>query len=295
MVEERGWGSRLFDVANYIFLCVFGTLCLLPLIHVVAVSLSDRAASAGGFVILWPVRFTTANYGKIFESGALYRAGVISIQRTVIGTALNLLLTVTTAYPLSKAASTFKGRNAFMWCFLFAMLFSGGLIPWFLVIRSLGLINKIWALILPGALPIWNVILMMNFFRDIPKELEEAAFIDGASHWRILWNVYLPISVPALATMTLFSAVWHWNSWFDGMILMTKNVLYPLQTFLRTVVVEMDLTVLSLSLDDAQLYELSDRSAKAATIIIATVPILIVYPFVQRYFITGIRLGAIKG
>jgi putative aldouronate transport system permease protein len=293
MIEDRGWASRLFDVANYLFLTLFGLLCLAPLAHVFAVSLSDRAASAGGFVTFWPIRFTLANYEKIFEAGAVYRAGLISVQRTVIGTVLNLLLTVITAYPLSKPAAKFKGRTAFMWYFVFAMLFSGGLIPWFLVIRRLGLLNKIWALILPGAVPIWNVILMMNFFRDVPVELEEAATIDGANHWRILWHVYLPISLPALATMTLFSAVGHWNSWFDGMILMTKNTLYPLQTFLRTVVVEMDLTILSMNIEDLQV--LSDRSAKAATIFVSTIPILIVYPFVQRYFITGIRLGAVKG
>ena len=294
MVEDRGWGSRLFDVANHALLALFGILCLVPLIHVLAVSLSSRAASAGRFVTFWPVGFTLANYEKIFESGAIYRAFVVSLQRTLIGTTLNLLLTVITAYPLSKTSAAFKGRSYFMWYFLFAMLFSGGLIPWFLVIRSLGLLNKIWALILPGAVPIWNVILMMNFFRDVPIELEEAALIDGASHWRILWNVFLPISVPALATMTLFSAVGHWNSWFDGMVLMTKNNLYPLQTFLRTVIVSMDLASV-LSLDPKELYELSDRSARAATIFVSTVPILLVYPFVQRYFIVGIRLGAVKG
>lgn len=293
MVTDRGWGSKFFDIANYALLTLLAIICLLPLIHVLAVSLSNRAASSGGFVTVWPIGFTLANYKRVFEAGTVYRAGIISIQRTVLGTTLNLALTVLTAYPLSKSPAAFRGRTAFMFFFLFAMLFGGGLIPWFLVIRSLGLLNTIWALVLPGAVPIWNVILMMNFFRDVPKELEEAAVIDGADHFRILWRIYLPISVPALATMTLFSAVTHWNSWFDGMILMTKNTLYPLQTFLRTVVVELDMTVLSL--DPTVLYELSDRSARAATIFVSTVPILIVYPFLQRYFISGIRLGAVKG
>lgn len=294
MVGERGWGSTLFDVANHVFLVLFGFACLLPLIHILAVSFSNRAASAGGFVTVYPIGFTLANYEKIFQSGAIYRATLVSVQRTVIGTSVNLLLTVLTAYPLSKSKDYFRGRTVFMWVFVFAMLFSGGVIPWFLVIRNLGLLNKIWALILPGAVPIWNVILTMNFFRDVPKELEEAAIIDGASHWRILWNVYVPISVPVLATMTLFSAVGHWNSWFDGMILMTKSTMYPLQTFLRSVVVSMNLSAV-LTLDPKELYELSDRSARAATIFIATIPILLVYPFVQRYFIVGIRLGAVKG
>jgi len=294
MVESRGWGSRLFDILNYALLTLFGIACLFPMIHTVAVSFSNRAAATGGFVVLWPIGFTTANYEKILQAGTLYQAFRISVQRTVLGTAINLFLTVLTAYPLSKAPESFRGRNFFMWFFLFAMLFSGGLIPWFLVIRSLGLLNTLWALILPGAVPIWNVILTMNFFRDVPKELEEAAIIDGASHWRILWNVFLPISVPVLATMTLFSAVGHWNSWFDGMILMTKTSMQPLQTFLRSVVVAMNLQAV-LTLDPRDLYEISDRAARSATIVITTVPILIVYPFLQRYFIKGIMLGAIKG
>jgi len=294
MVEERNWGSRLFDVANHIFLVLFGFACLFPILHVAAVSFSDRAASVGGFVTVWPIRFTTSNYEKIFHAGTIYQAAWISVQRTVLGTLINLLLTVITAYPLSKTPQAFKGRTILMWVVVFAMLFNGGVIPWFLVIRNLGLINKIWALILPGALPIWNVILMMNFFRDVPKELEEAAIIDGANHWRILWSVFVPISVPALATMTLFSAVGHWNAWFDGMILMSKSVMYPLQTFLRSVIVASNLQAV-FTLDPKELYELSDRSARGATILISTIPILLVYPFVQRYFIVGIRLGAVKG
>ena len=294
MVEERNWGSRLFDVANHIFLVLFGFACLFPILHVAAVSFSDRAASVGGFVTVWPIRFTTSNYEKIFHAGTIYQAAWISVQRTVLGTLINLLLTVITAYPLSKTPQAFKGRTILMWVVVFAMLFNGGVIPWFLVIRNLGLINKIWALILPGALPIWNVILTMNFFRDVPKELEEAAIIDGANHWRILWSVFVPISVPALATMTLFAAVGHWNAWFDGMILMSKSVMYPLQTFLRSVIVASNLQAV-FTLDPKELYELSDRSARGATILISTIPILLVYPFVQRYFIVGIRLGAVKG
>jgi putative aldouronate transport system permease protein len=293
MIEERGWGSRMFDAFNVVFLILFSFMCMLPLIHVFAVSLSSRAASSGEFVTLWPIGFTVRNYVEVLQSPQFFTALWVSVRRTVIGTALNMTLVVLTAYPLSRSADEFKGRNVFMWIVLFAMLFSGGLIPWFLVIRNLGLINSLWALILPGALPIWSTILMMNFFRDIPREIEEAAIIDGASHWRILWNVYLPLSLPALATLTLFSAVGHWNSWFDGMILMTHPEMRPLQTVLRSIVVELDVS--DLSLNWQELSEVSDRSARAATIFVSTVPILIVYPFLQRYFISGIRLGAVKG
>jgi putative aldouronate transport system permease protein len=233
------------------------------------------------------------NYKEILEAGPVYHAFLISVFRTLVGTSINMGVTILAAYPLSKSPREFHGRTVFMWLFVFAMLFNGGLIPWFLVVRSLGLLNSIWALVLPGALPIWNVILLMNFFRTVPRELEEAAIIDGATHWRILWNVYLPLSIPALATLTLFAAVFHWNAWFDGMILIMDNAKYPIMTFLRTVVVDMNLQVLSINLED--IYNLSDRSVRAANIVVATIPILVVYPFLQRYFIHGIRLGAVKG
>ena len=293
MVQEESLSSKIVDGLIYLFLLLFGLACLLPMVHIVAVSLSNRAASMGGFVTLWPIGATIRNYLEILNAGPVYRAFLVSIERTVLGTTINMVMTVLAAYPLSKSSQEFRGRNIFMWIFLVALLFNGGLIPWFLVIRNLGLINTLWALVLPGALPIWNVILLINFFRGIPKELEEAAIIDGASYWRTLWHVYLPLSVPALATLTLFAAVFHWNSWFDGMILITKNSQYPIMTFLRTVVVDMNLQVLSVNQED--IYNLSDRSIRAANIIVATIPILLVYPFLQRYFIHGIRLGAVKG
>jgi putative aldouronate transport system permease protein len=293
MVQEKSVASRLFDLANYLILILFGLACLLPMVHIVAVSLSNRAASMGGYVTLWPVGFTTVNFEEIFKAGAVYQAFLVSVQRTVFGTAINMILTVLAAYPLSKSNRELRGRNVFMWILLLAMLFNGGLIPWFLVVRNLGLLNSLWALILPGALPIWNVILLMNFFREIPQELEEAAIIDGASYWNTLFYIYLPLSVPALATLTLFATVTHWNAWFDGMILIMDNAKYPVMTFLRTVVVDMNLQILSINNDD--IYNLSDRSVRAANILVATLPILIVYPFLQRYFIHGIRLGAVKG
>ena len=293
MIQEKSWASRIFDVTNIALLLFFGLACLLPMVHIIAVSLSNRAASMGGYVTLWPVGFTTENYAEIFKATAVYRAFLISVQRTIFGTAINMVLTILAAYPLSKTNRELRGRNVFMWILLAAMLFNGGLIPWFLVVRNLGLLNSLWALILPGALPIWNVILLMNFFRDIPQELEEAAIIDGASYWNTLFYIYLPLSVPALATLILFASVTHWNNWFDGMILIMDNAKYPVMTFLRTVVVDMNLQILSINNED--LYNLSDRSVRAANILVATLPILLVYPFLQRYFIHGIRLGAVKG
>ena len=293
MIEERGFLSGVFDVLIHVAVIAFSVVSIAPIIHLLAVSFSDRAASVGGFVTFWPVRFTLESYSKVLSAGAFYDSALITVQRTVLGTALNMLLTVLIAYPLSKSAQVFRGRNVFMWLFLFAMFFSGGLIPWFLVIRSLGMLNTLWALVVPTAVPLWNVILMMNFFRDIPKELEEAAIIDGASHWRILYDVFLPISTPALATLTLFAAVNHWNAWFDGMILMLDPRKYPLQTFLRTIVIKLDISVLLREHSD--LMKISNRSLRAAQTFVTILPILVLYPFLQRYFVTGIRLGAIKG
>jgi putative aldouronate transport system permease protein len=293
MVEQKGVASLLFDIVNHLLLLVLAIICIIPLVHLLAVSLSDRAAATGGFVSFWPVRFTTVSYEKVFAAGAFYSAFVISVQRTIIGTTLAMLLTVLAAYPLSKSNQEFPGRDGVMVLVLFALLFSGGLIPWFLVIRSLGLLNSIWALIIPPALPIWNVILLMNFFRMVPKEMEEAALIDGASHWAVLYYVYLPISKPALATLTLFAAVGHWNAWFDGMILMLDRTKVPLQTFLRSVVIVGDMS--TLLLDPEEYAKFSARSLQAAQILVTVVPILVLYPFLQRYFVAGITLGAVKG
>ena len=292
MIRNQDWFSRLFDAFNYIFLTAVAVLCLLPLIHIFAVSLSGRAPATGGFVSFWPIDFTLENYEQVMGSPTFLRSFFISVARVLTGTSLNMILVILTAYPLSKTPHAFKGRTVFIWFFVFAMLFDGGLIPSFLVIRSLGLLNTLGALILPNAVPIFSVILMMNFFRDVPKEMEESAVIDGASHWRVLWHIYIPLSLPAIATLTLFSAVNHWNAWFDGLIYMTDSANYPMQTFLRTVIVTLDLTHVGINPQDLQ--RLSDRAIRGAQIVVATVPILIVYPFLQRYFIAGIKLGAVK-
>ncbi len=292
MIRESSLSSRLFDIGNHLFLAAFAILCLLPLIHILAVSFSGRGPANGGFVTFWPLDFTLDNYDQVIGSGTFLRSLFISVQRVVFGVSLNMVLIVLCSYPLSKSSRAFPGRTLFIWLFVFAMLFDGGLIPSFLVIRSLGLLNKLGALILPGAVPIFSVILMMNFFRDVPRELEESALIDGASHWQVLWYIYLPLSLPAIATLTLFAAVGHWNAWFDGLIYMTDSNNYPMQTYLRTVVVELDLTRVGVT--PQELKRLSDRAIRGAQIIVATVPILLVYPFLQRYFISGIRLGAVK-
>ena len=224
---------------------------------------------------------------------AFGKSFLISMLRVVVGVPVNMILTILVAYPLSRSRAEFRGREIFVWFFLITVLFSGGLIPWYMVIRQTGLIDSFWALIIPGALPVFNVILVANAFRNIPKELEEAAAMDGAGHWTVLLRFLLPLSLPVLATVTLFVAVAHWNAWFDGLILMNSPAKYPLQSYLQTVIVNPDPRMLT-ERDLALLKIISNRTTRAAEIFIAMVPILVVYPFLQRYFTTGIKLGSSK-
>ncbi len=217
----------------------------------------------------------------------------ISIERVVLGTISELTVTILMAYPLSKTSKQFRGRDIIMWFLIFSMLFSGGLIPWYQTMKALNLFNNIWGLVLGNSVPIFNVILMMNFFRNIPKEIEEAAMLDGAGPWTMLFRIYLPISKPVIATVSLFSIVYHWNEFFNGLVLTTREANYPLQTYIQQLIVVVNTT--SMTSDQiARLTELSDQTLGAAKIFIAIIPILLIYPFLQRYFITGITLGSVK-
>jgi putative aldouronate transport system permease protein len=282
----------VFSVFNHLFLIALSLLCILPLMHVLAVSFSGKSAATANIVNLWPVDFTLESYEKTINNPAFVRALFYSVYRTVLGTALGMAVIVFAGYALSKRNAAFRSRNAYMWFFVFTMLFSGGLVPGYILVTELHLINTIWALILPSALSVYNMILLMNFFRTIPAELEEAALIDGAGLFRILFNIHLPVSMPALATITLFTLVGHWNSWFDGLIYMMDTKKYPLATFLQTVVVQQDFSKMSLNPQDME--NLSQRTVKAAQIFIGALPILLVYPFLQKYFVKGIVLGAVK-
>lgn len=282
------------NLLNLAILAVLAVLCLFPIVHILALSLSSATAAGSGRVSIWPVEFTTQSYQFVLENPAFGRSFMISLMRVLVGTPVNMILTILVAYPLSRSSTEFRARSFFAWFFIITVLFSGGLIPWYMVIQQTRLIDSFWALILPGAVPVFNVILLSNSFKSISKELEEAARMDGAGHWTVLFRILLPLSLPVLATLTLFVSVGHWNAWLDGLILMNSPDKYPLQSYLQTVVVNVDPRMLT-ERDLDLLKIISNRTTRAAQIFIAMIPILAIYPFLQRYFTSGIKLGSVKG
>jgi len=285
---------RMTDIVVCTIAAILMLLCLIPFLHVVAVSFSNSALATAGKITFIPRGFTLVAYDYLLSQIVFWKAMFVSVERVLLGGSLNLLLTILIAYPLSKENKQLHLRTFYVWIFAFTMLFSGGLIPWYMLIHKLGLMDSIWALVLPSAVPVFNVIVLLNFFRQTPKELEESALIDGAGHLRILVSIYLPLALPSLATITLFSLVGHWNSWFDGLVLMNSPQNYPLQTYLQTVIVQMDTSRLS-TLDAEQFALLSDKTIKAAQIIVGSLPIIMVYPFLQKYFVKGLVIGSVKG
>jgi putative aldouronate transport system permease protein len=283
---------RVFNIFNTAFLSALAVICVIPLIHVLAVSLSAKAAADGNLVGLWPVDFSLEAYKATARNEYFLGSVWISVMRTVLGTALILLVTVLAAYPLSKETREFRGRPVYAWMFVFTMIFNGGLVPFYILILKLGLIDKFAVLIIPAMVNVWLIVLMMNFFRGVPRALEEAAFIDGASHFGVLFRIYLPLSLPALATLGLFAGVWHWNSWFDGLLYLSRKEDYPLATYLQTVIVSRDMSSMNFTIEEMQL--LSQKTINAAQIFIGALPVLLVYPFLQRYFIKGLVLGSVK-
>lgn len=265
---------------------------MLPIIHMFALSFSSRAAATANIVNFWPVGWTTEAYTTTLGNDSFLRALLIAVERTVLGTAVSMIVIIMAAYSLSRESERFPGRTPYTWLFVFTMLFNGGLIPTYIVVNKLGLMDSIFALILPTAVNVWNLILMLNFFRSLPKELEDAALIDGAGQFGVLWRIFLPISMPAVATLSLFAMVFHWNSWFDGVIYMNNMDNYPLASFLHAMVVSENLTQIGVSAQDVA--NISNRTVKAAQLFIGSLPILLVYPFLQKYFVKGIILGSVK-
>ncbi|MDR1047145.1 MAG: carbohydrate ABC transporter permease [Treponema sp.] len=290
---------KIFVTFNILFLVVIGLICVLPFINLLAISFSNKDAVTTGQVTFLPVGFTTGSYTFITHNSAFMKGLGVSILRVILGVSINLTLIVLTSYPLSKSKEQFRLRAVYSWFFVLTILFNPGLIPSFMVVRYTGLLDKIWALVLPGALPVFSMLVVMNYIRSLPKELEEAAFIDGASHMQTLLRVILPVCTPTIATVALFSFVGHWNSWFDGLIYMRFADHYPLQTYLQTVVIKPEIffansTNLSQDLHILLNY-VNARTTSAAQLFLGTIPILLVYPFLQKYFASGLVVGSVKG
>lgn len=286
-----------FSLINGTVLLLLAFSCLLPILNVLAISFSDRGAVAAGKVGFWPVDFTLAAYEYVLKDVAFFKSMLVSFARILVGPLLNLLLTILCAYPLSKPDNRFKARKFYVWIFYFTTLFGGGMIPTYIIVSQTGLINSFWSMIIPGAVPVAYVIMMMNFFRNLPRELEEAAWVDGATQWQILWKIYIPLSKASIATISLFCLINHWNSWFDGMLYFNNTDGQPMATYLHNLVVNTSLDAMKTTDFETlqQLSQLSTQTTQAAQLFLAMLPILVIYPFMRKYFAQGVVMGSVKG
>lgn len=292
-MRAYGAGDRVFDAINTCILCLLGLSCLLPFLNVLAVSLSAPEAASAGRVGIWPVGLNFEAYAFALSRKNFTISIVNSGMRLLVGVSVNMLLTILAAYPLSKSSRVFPGRTLFAWYFALTMMVGGGLIPMYIVVTSTGITNTIWALILPYAVPVFNVLVLLNFFRTMPPSIEESALVDGAGSWRILFSIYVPLALPALATLIVFQAVFHWNEWLWGLIFMDTVEKYPLATYLRNILQNPRFDSLRLE-DIQQALRVSGRATRAAQILLGMLPILTIYPFMQRYFVKGLTLGGVK-
>lgn len=292
MIKSKSFGSKFADGCIWFVVIILTAICFLPLVNMVAISFSSKSAAAGNMVKLIPVGFTLASYKTLLQDGQFWRSFAISVERVVLGTGINIILSVLMAYPLARTKTEFKARNIYMNIMIFCMLFSGGLVPTYITIKNLHLVDTIWSLVLPGGVNIFNTILLMNFFKAIPKSLEEAAEIDGCSIWRILFQIYIPISLPALATISLFCIVGHWNDFFGGLLYINKAANYPLQTYIQQL--NVDVTKVTDASQLQNLAEISNKTLNSAKIVVSTIPLILIYPSLQKYFIKGMIIGSVK-
>ncbi|WP_159882110.1 carbohydrate ABC transporter permease [Paenibacillus puerhi] len=291
MVEDRTLAGRLFNGINIVLLGLIGLITVLPFVHVVAGSFTTSAELAMRKFVLIPTDWSLEAYRFIFSTNTIFKAMGVSIGVTLTGTLFSMFVTALTAYALSR--KDLDGRNIFMFLVVFTMLFSGGLIPTFLVVKELGLIDTYAALILPSAISAFNLIILKNFFQNVPEGLEESAKIDGCNDWGILFRIVLPLSMPAIATISLFYAVTYWNTYLSAILYLNESTMWPIQVLLRQIVVLASGIDHSSALDNTT--PPPEQSVKMAVIVVATLPILLVYPFLQKHFAKGAMLGSIKG
>ncbi|MFC0214595.1 carbohydrate ABC transporter permease [Paenibacillus chartarius] len=290
MNHDNTWSNRLFDAVNYSLLSLIGLVCILPFVYVLAVSFTAPHIVAQGGFILYPKEFSLAAYQYIFSSNTLVRSLGVSIYVTLLGTLINLVLTSLLAYPLSRPS--FKGRRLILLAVLFTMLFNGGLIPTYYVVKSLGMIDSLWSLMIPSAISAFNLIVLKNFFQQIPEGLEDSAKIDGCNDLGILLRIVIPLSLPAMATFGLFYAVDHWNKFFSAVMYINTNTKWPIQVVLREIVINASSRIGDTNMDEMNIQPLT---IKMAVIVFATLPIIAVYPFLQKHFAKGVLLGSVKG
>ena len=293
--KKTSMGRKVFLAVDVIVILLLCLICMVPLLNLLAYSFSASQPIIENKVFLWPKEFTLKAYQYVLESKEFWSSVSVSVKRVLLGVPLNTLLTILVAYPLSKDERQFKARKYYVAYMLTVMLFNGGLMPTYYIVSKTKLIDTVWALIIPGAVPIFNCIVLMNFFRGIPSELEESAKLDGASQWQILWRIFIPISKPSLATIILFSLINHWNSWFDGMFYMNNPNNYPMATYLATQIINNNQTMTNMTPEQlALLSSLSEKTVRSAQLFISIIPILVVYPFLQKFFVKGITVGSVK-
>lgn len=292
MTYTRSFGEKAFDVCNIALLAFLAILWTYPFIYTLSMSLSTAAeASREGFH-LFPREISFFSYKAVLSNPNILTGYYNTILRTVLGTVLTLLASCIAAYPLSRKEMPQKSMIIFF--IVFTMLFSGGMIPNYILIKELGLLNTVWALVIPTLLSGFNIIIMKNFFQSIPESFVEAARIEGAGEWTILFKIFIPLSKPVLATVALWTMVSHWNSWLDALIYITDDNRQVLQIFLQRIVIESSSTLMDMGVTDQAITQFTPETIKAATVIVTILPIICVYPFMQKYFVSGIMLGGVK-
>ncbi|MZQ82798.1 ABC transporter permease subunit [Paenibacillus sp. 5J-6] len=285
-----GW--QVFNVFNVVFLTLLSLAMLLPFLNVLAQSFSSSQAIVNGKVFFLPVQFTAINYQYVFSDAAIWRSFGVTVYITIVGTLINLIATASLAYPVSRPE--YAGRNVVVIMVLITMVFTAPLIPNFILMKNLHLTNSLWALMIPGAISAFNFFVMRSFFLQIPSELIDSGRIDGCSELRMIWNIVLPLSKPVMASLGIFYAVGHWNTYQSALYYINKPALWPLQVKLRQLIVSEDISIDPNSSQFSGLAHMDPEGIKMATIIIATIPIILIYPFLQRHFVKGMMVGSVK-
>lgn len=292
MLYRRSLGFKWFMVINSVIMLLLVAAILIPFLHLLSVSLSHSSAVVGGKVGIWPKGFNLDAYVRVFEHPSIIVGFKNSIFQTVLGTTLSLFMLTLCAYPLSKR--TLKGRKLLILFIMFTMFFSGGLIPTYMLVKSLGLLDTIWAIVLPFSITPYYLLLMMTYFGGIPEEIEESAMLDGLGPFRILVKIVLPLSKPILAALTLFLIVYYWNNWFNSMIYLNNTDKHPVMMIVRNIISGSELAGNAAAVGDIG-NSVSTASLKAAAIMSTTLPIMLIFPFTQKYFAKGVMIGSVKG